>query len=562
MLSKPSPPAGGTTPVPTPPLRLPDKIMAILLQEEAPDAIWWLQKGTAFAMQKELFQEQILDKHFRGNKFKSLVRNLHRWYEEVQFRSPVCVCVFFDTLFLHDSSFSYLFLFLSKRGFKRMTCDSSAEGKTIAFSHKLFRKDNPELVKDIQITKDKDHNKGGPGGAGGAAAAGKATEKIKESVTLTRHQEALDAQQRQAAAVATANAALRMSAPTLTAASSSPTMRGGGGGAMTSMGGLAAAAAASSHHHQHLLPQQPSLHSMVAAEHHHNLTQHGTESLLHSMEAPLPMAAAPAVGAGLGGAAGRFSALMSSSGPLSRESSVGSVLYGGLAPAAGGREREPMSPATSTTAFGSSTTTSSDRMQLMGSLFRPSPRSQDSMAVLEQQRRESFMLQQLAALPTETRNRILLQQSLGNRRLTSAMSSTTTPATTSAASRSLLPQPSFGSMAGSSQSLLPSVDSQYLNYLSQFAATTSSIAGPPQQSARGVNSSMGLRHQQVGGAGAGSLSAIEQALLLGHHASTIPTRHAQQQQQQQHPGGNTSAASGLTAEHQRILDEMRRRRDS
>jgi hypothetical protein len=60
-------------------LRLPEKIMAILVSEETPDAIWWLQKGTAFAMQKEKFQEQILDKHFRGNKFKSLVRNLHRW---------------------------------------------------------------------------------------------------------------------------------------------------------------------------------------------------------------------------------------------------------------------------------------------------------------------------------------------------------------------------------------------------------------------------------------------------------------------------------------------------
>lgn len=60
--------------------RLPDKIMAILLKEEAPDAIWWLQNGTAFAMQKEKFEKQVLDKHFRGNKFKSLVRNLHRWY--------------------------------------------------------------------------------------------------------------------------------------------------------------------------------------------------------------------------------------------------------------------------------------------------------------------------------------------------------------------------------------------------------------------------------------------------------------------------------------------------
>lgn len=78
--------AEGTVPptaavgAPGPLVRLPDKLMDILMNEEAPEAIWWLQNGTAFAMQNEKFQEQILDKHFRGNKFKSLVRNLHRWY--------------------------------------------------------------------------------------------------------------------------------------------------------------------------------------------------------------------------------------------------------------------------------------------------------------------------------------------------------------------------------------------------------------------------------------------------------------------------------------------------
>lgn len=59
--------------------RLPDKMMGILLSNEAPDAIWWLQKGKTFAMQKDKFEEVILSKYFRGNKFKSLVRNLHRW---------------------------------------------------------------------------------------------------------------------------------------------------------------------------------------------------------------------------------------------------------------------------------------------------------------------------------------------------------------------------------------------------------------------------------------------------------------------------------------------------
>ena len=59
--------------------RLPDKLMKILLTKEAPDAIWWLPKGDTFIIQKEKFQEAILLKYFRGNKFKSLVRNMHRW---------------------------------------------------------------------------------------------------------------------------------------------------------------------------------------------------------------------------------------------------------------------------------------------------------------------------------------------------------------------------------------------------------------------------------------------------------------------------------------------------
>lgn len=59
--------------------RLPDKLMHILLTKEAPDAIWWLPRGDAFIIQKEKFQDAILLKYFRGNKFKSLVRNMHRW---------------------------------------------------------------------------------------------------------------------------------------------------------------------------------------------------------------------------------------------------------------------------------------------------------------------------------------------------------------------------------------------------------------------------------------------------------------------------------------------------
>ncbi|CAB9523841.1 HSF-type DNA-binding [Seminavis robusta] len=193
-------------------LRLPDKIMAILLREEAPDAIWWLQKGTAFAMQKEKFQAMILDKHFRGNKFKSLVRNLHRW------------------------------------GFKRMTCDTSASGKTIAFSHKCFRKDKPELVKLIQITKEKDNS-----------TAAKARDSRRQAL--------------QAVLPSAPPTALRLSP------SVGPLREEGLGGGVAATRGLLGSPSSQTTTHQ----QAPSLASLVAAEHHHNLSSHGPESLLHSL---------------------------------------------------------------------------------------------------------------------------------------------------------------------------------------------------------------------------------------------------------------------------------------
>ncbi|CAB9523842.1 HSF-type DNA-binding [Seminavis robusta] len=98
--------------------RLPDKLMKILLTNEAPDAIWWLPRGDTFIIQKDKFQGAILLKYFRGNKFKSLVRNMHRW------------------------------------GFKRMTSDAEPMGKTVAFSHSLFHKDDPELVLQVTMIND------------------------------------------------------------------------------------------------------------------------------------------------------------------------------------------------------------------------------------------------------------------------------------------------------------------------------------------------------------------------------------------------------------------------
>ena len=61
--------------------KLPEKIMGILLagNEEAQGAIWWHPDGESFIIHKEKFEEEILLKYFRGNKFKSMVRNFHRW---------------------------------------------------------------------------------------------------------------------------------------------------------------------------------------------------------------------------------------------------------------------------------------------------------------------------------------------------------------------------------------------------------------------------------------------------------------------------------------------------
>lgn len=60
----------------------PEKLMALLESEAAPDAIWWLPdtmkaKGT-FAINKTKFEEDLSQK-FNGNKWSSIARNLNRW---------------------------------------------------------------------------------------------------------------------------------------------------------------------------------------------------------------------------------------------------------------------------------------------------------------------------------------------------------------------------------------------------------------------------------------------------------------------------------------------------
>ena len=59
--------------------RFPDKLRWLLDNEVAPDALWWLPEGDAIGINKDAFQEKLLEQEFRGNKFSSITRKLNRW---------------------------------------------------------------------------------------------------------------------------------------------------------------------------------------------------------------------------------------------------------------------------------------------------------------------------------------------------------------------------------------------------------------------------------------------------------------------------------------------------
>jgi len=60
----------------------PQKLMQLLKNEEAPDAIWWLEDGESFAIEQEQFTK-VMNKVSRTSKKKvkldSILRNLYRW---------------------------------------------------------------------------------------------------------------------------------------------------------------------------------------------------------------------------------------------------------------------------------------------------------------------------------------------------------------------------------------------------------------------------------------------------------------------------------------------------
>lgn len=58
----------------------PERLMDLLSNEEAKDAMWWLPSGDSFAIQPKKFSESILNKYFQGTKLESFTRKMNRWY--------------------------------------------------------------------------------------------------------------------------------------------------------------------------------------------------------------------------------------------------------------------------------------------------------------------------------------------------------------------------------------------------------------------------------------------------------------------------------------------------
>ena len=55
----------------------PQYLMKLLNDEVAPDALWWLPDGKAFALLPDKIGDQVLDKYFQKTKYSSFIRRLH-----------------------------------------------------------------------------------------------------------------------------------------------------------------------------------------------------------------------------------------------------------------------------------------------------------------------------------------------------------------------------------------------------------------------------------------------------------------------------------------------------
>jgi len=70
--------AGGSYPHPT---NFPERLMHILENSIAHDAVWWLgvDGDTVAIHSKNIKESPILNSHFQGNRYTSFIRNLNRW---------------------------------------------------------------------------------------------------------------------------------------------------------------------------------------------------------------------------------------------------------------------------------------------------------------------------------------------------------------------------------------------------------------------------------------------------------------------------------------------------
>jgi hypothetical protein len=258
-----------------------------------------------------------------------------------------------------------------------MTCDSSPAGKTIAFSHKCFRKDKPELVKLIQITKDKE-----------------GTDRFRDS-------------QRQALEAALSPAPLPPAGLVLSSPSNGPLRE-----ERMVMSPQEAARLMAPQPSRSISQPEPSLAALVATEHHHNLTSHGPESLWHSLSSEWKRATAltprPALPASL------------SLDQVSLNNRDHATLLSRMGP--------------------SGLMDAAQRRQRMGSLLQQDGGAYGTIlhaAALDQQRREAVLQQHLAVSDAQTR--LFFQQRLASRAASAPVVPNPSLFQQHTATRSLLP---------------------------------------------------------------------------------------------------------------------------
>lgn len=106
----------------------PQKLMQLLKNDEAPDAIWWLEDGESFAIEQENFTK-VMNKVSRTSKKKvkldSILRNLYRWgFKKLKDRDmPANVLAYSHPKFKRDACVELQTF--SKKSNESSTCASS-----------------------------------------------------------------------------------------------------------------------------------------------------------------------------------------------------------------------------------------------------------------------------------------------------------------------------------------------------------------------------------------------------------------------------------------------------